>query len=159
MHASGAKTAGCMGNILVPADVKKPTCCLPGCAQPVSTWGEACRDCLTECGDYIAPAQHAAHRSEQQIADELTARDTGTINAYAQQAEIQSGTQTSSAADRALRRALEVQEGSHARIQRISDAQAATARRRNQVCWLCTNRRTCDRKDIGWECDDCQKIQ
>lgn len=106
------------------------------------------------------PRQNAQPRGAQQITDELTARDKGIRHAYAQQAAIQSEAPASSAvADRALRRTLEIREGLQARVQRTIDAQAAHARRRNQVCWLCTNRRTCDRKEIGWECDECQKIQ
>lgn len=142
------------------ADIKDPVCCLPGCPQPVTAWGEACNDCLAVCGDYLAPAKHAAHRSEQQIAEELVARDSGTANAYAQQAAIHSGAlAVSAAADRALRRTLELREGLQGRVQRTTDAQAANARRRNQVCWLCTNRKTCNRKELGWECDECQQIQ
>ena len=35
----------------------------------------------------------------------------------------------------------------------------ADDRRRNQTCWLCTERRTCNRTSAGWECDRCQTLQ
>lgn len=30
--------------------------------------------------------------------------------------------------------------------------------RRNQTCWLCTERRTCTATAAGWECATCQNI-
>jgi hypothetical protein len=30
--------------------------------------------------------------------------------------------------------------------------------KRNQLCWLCEQRRTCTKQERGWECDDCRRI-
>lgn len=55
------------------------------------------------------------------------------------------------AADAALRNAH--------RQQTILEMGAAPERRRNQICWLCTERRTCTPEEMGWECDACRGIR
>jgi len=40
--------------------------------------------------------------------------------------------------------------------QRVADE---PERKRNQLCWLCEERRTCVETSEGWECDDCQEVQ
>lgn len=41
------------------------------------------------------------------------------------------------------------------REQRIADGLEA---KRNQLCWLCQERRTCIKCERGWECADCRRI-
>lgn len=59
------------------------------------------------------------------------------------------------AADDRLRRAHEQQ----ATTENGATQHSAELRRRNQRCWLCTNRRTCTKKEGGWECNSCLEIR
>jgi hypothetical protein len=41
------------------------------------------------------------------------------------------------------------------RALRIADGMEA---KRNQMCWLCEQRRTCTKQERGWECDACRRL-
>lgn len=59
------------------------------------------------------------------------------------------------AADARLRHAYEQQ----ATTELGAAQQDAKPRRRNQTCWLCTERRTCTQEEMGWECDLCRPVR
>ena len=44
----------------------------------------------------------------------------------------------------------------YAAMRRKVNGPAEGERVRNQICWLCEERRTCTRRDGAWECDSCQ---
>jgi hypothetical protein len=40
----------------------------------------------------------------------------------------------------------------------VAAAQQVSPRKRNQICWLCEERRTCTSTAGRWECADCQTL-
>ncbi|WP_051048263.1 hypothetical protein [Rhodococcus sp. AW25M09] len=40
----------------------------------------------------------------------------------------------------------------------VAAAQEVSPRKRNQICWLCDERRTCTSTGGRWECTDCQSL-
>ncbi|QII03763.1 hypothetical protein BH92_27305 (plasmid) [Rhodococcoides fascians A21d2] len=40
----------------------------------------------------------------------------------------------------------------------VAAAQQVSTRKRNQVCWLCEERRICTSTAGRWECIDCQRL-
>ncbi|SIJ24599.1 Uncharacterised protein [Mycobacteroides abscessus subsp. abscessus] len=64
-----------------------PTCCLPGCVQVVSEWGQACQTCISECGHFLQHVSSGVAAAPEQLAEVFAERDRGTRAAYAAQAE------------------------------------------------------------------------
>ncbi|MFY2787430.1 hypothetical protein [Rhodococcus sp. MALMAid1271] len=40
----------------------------------------------------------------------------------------------------------------------VAAAQQVSTRKRNQICWLCEERRTCTSTAGRWECSNCQTL-
>lgn len=108
-------------------------CALPGCNNPVASWGEVCGGCQAAFSGYLQPG-----RPDQPVPTEqnLTQRDTDVAAAYAQQHDH-------AATAPRLRR---------------GGVDGELERRANQRCWLCEERRTCTQMPHGWECDHCRAI-
>ena len=58
-----------------------PDCVIPGCAQPVSAWGEVCAGCVSAFGDMLRHNPGGRRLTEQ----EIRRRDSETRTAYALQ--------------------------------------------------------------------------
>ena len=55
-----------------------PVCVLPGCAEIVGEWGDACADCLDQFGSMLRPG------GDRLTAEQIEARDRETAQAYTQ---------------------------------------------------------------------------
>lgn len=144
-----------------------PVCCLPGCAETVTVWGQVCAGCVREFGYYLAPERSGSDMTGEQLADALADRDRETASAYAAQAETarageqrttaDRGREEYSAAVRYLAKRQLVLEGQL--TAQLTEATANTAvQKANQRCWMCENRRLCTLIQGRWECADCQGI-
>ncbi len=60
------------------AQLRLPTCVLPGCDQQVGDWGIPCQGCIDAFGPII---QHEPE-GRRMTAEEIEDRDTGTRRAY-----------------------------------------------------------------------------
>lgn len=104
-------------------------CVLPGCQNPVSGQGEPCSSCREAFGELLA------HRP-----------GGVPLSAEAQRER-----------DSAARAAYRVRQAA-AEAPRPRDPIEAE-RKRNQTCWLCTERRTCTPVAGRWECDICREVR
>lgn len=112
------------------------TCALPGCSNPVSSWGEACPDCVSAFAGFLRPAgDDQPALTEQDLVD----RDGDVAQARDCQRAIAAGAALGTTAA-------------------VNEARDQPDRRRNQTCWLCEQRRTCCRMPQGWECDACRQV-
>jgi hypothetical protein len=110
-------------------------CALPGCKTIVEQPGEVCADCLAAFGGRIKVIDTTG-RTADEVAAELEQRDTETMAMYATLVE------------------LPYESSTEPPVQ-LNEPE----RKRNQVCWMCEERRTCTPTPAGWECDTCQGIQ
>ncbi|GAA1083184.1 hypothetical protein [Tsukamurella spumae] len=104
-------------------------CVLPGCQNPVTGQGEPCSSCREAFGELLA------HRPGGEP-----------LSAAAQRAR-----------DSAARAAYRVSQATAEAPRPRGPAEAE--RKRNQTCWLCTERRTCTSVAGRWECDTCRAIR
>lgn len=105
------------------------TCCaLPGCAVPVATPGDVCASCRVAFGDMLNVRTDGPSGEPEQVRADLAARDVSTREQYRAQAAT------------------------------VAAAQQVSTRKRNQICWLCEERRTCTATGGRWECADCQAL-
>lgn len=51
-----------------------------------------------------------------------------------------------------------IREQYRAQAATVAAAQQVSPRKRNQICWLCEERRTCTSTAERWECADCQAL-
>ena len=103
-------------------------CALPGCSYPVTDPAEACASCQGAFGSMLRQTT-GPERDPGEVAAELKERDDVVVSRYRER--------TTTDVDEALR---------------------GPEQRRNQLCWLCTERRTCTRQIAGWECRDCAAV-
>ncbi|MCJ0894396.1 MULTISPECIES: hypothetical protein [unclassified Rhodococcus (in: high G+C Gram-positive bacteria)] len=103
-------------------------CALPGCATPVAVPGDVCQSCLVAFGDMLNVRTDGPAHDPERVRAELAARDASTRDQYRAQAAT------------------------------VAAAQQVSTRKRNQICWLCDERRTCTATDGRWECADCQAL-
>lgn len=103
-------------------------CALPGCAVPVATPGDVCQSCRAAFGDMLNIRTDGLARDLEQVRADLAARDASTREQYRAQAAT------------------------------VAAAQQVSTRKRNQICWLCEERRTCTSTAGRWECADCQSL-
>lgn len=103
-------------------------CALPGCAVPVATPGDVCQSCRAAFGDMLNVRTDGLARDPEQVRADLAARDASTREQYRAQAAT------------------------------VAAAQQVSTRKRNQICWLCEERRTCTSTAGRWECADCQTL-
>ena len=101
-------------------------CAVPGCPVPVASPGDVCTSCRRAFGDMLHVLDGPALVEPDQVAAELRERDDSVRAQYRARA-------TAPAAPR-------------------SDSDP----KRNQVCWLCEERRTCTSEEAGWECAHCR---
>lgn len=104
------------------------SCALPGCAVPVATPGDVCQSCRAAFGDMLNVRTNGPAGDPEQVRADLAARDASTREQYRAQAAT------------------------------VAAAQQVSTRKRNQICWLCEERRTCISTDGRWECADCQTL-
>lgn len=108
-----------------------PDCVLPGCRNPVEDHGVPCDECLRIFGDCLQETDRPALTAER-----IEARDSQVRFAYIANQEL---------------------------VDELTEddmpAAAVAERKRNQICWLCDQRRTCTWMPMGWECDTCQEIE
>lgn len=103
-------------------------CALPGCAVPVATPGDVCQSCRAAFGDMLNVRTDGLARDPEQVRADLAARDASTREQYRAQAAT------------------------------VAAAQQVSTRKRNQICWLCEERRTCTSTAGRWECADCKTL-
>ncbi|WP_032366046.1 hypothetical protein [Rhodococcoides fascians] len=103
-------------------------CALPGCTVPVATPGDVCQSCRAAFGDMLNVRTDGLARDPEQVRADLAARDASTREQYRSQAAT------------------------------VAAAQQVSTRKRNQICWLCEERRTCTSTAGRWECADCQTL-
>ncbi|OZC63588.1 hypothetical protein CH306_26385 [Rhodococcus sp. 15-725-2-2b] len=103
-------------------------CALPGCAVPVVVPGDVCQSCRVAFGDMLNVRTEGPAREPAQVRADLAARDASTREQYRAQAAT------------------------------VAAAQQVSSRKRNQICWLCEERRTCTSTGGRWECADCQSL-
>lgn len=139
------------------AQLTLPTCCLPTCTAVVDHWGAACDTCIQEFGTYLAPVERRPDVTDEQIADELAERDRGTMQAYTEQAAVEiAATEPDPAVHWLAKRHIE----KHITMapQVASIVENTEVRKANQLCWVCEERHTCTREQLGWACDRCREI-
>jgi hypothetical protein len=105
------------------------TCILAGCGNP-SEPGRPCEDCV-HTFDRVRASGWQLREGQPMTDAEVAERDIGVIEAYAMQRAAQ---------------VLNV------------EPPGGPQRKRNQMCWLCCERRTCTQQPNGWECDTCLQI-
>lgn len=104
------------------------SCALPGCAVPVATPGDVCQSCRAAFGDMLSVRTGGLAVDPEQVRADLAVRDASTREQYRAQAAT------------------------------VAAAQQVSTRKRNQICWLCEERRTCTSTAGRWECADCQTL-
>lgn len=107
-------------------------CIVQGCKNPTDGEGQVCGDCQEAFAGYMV------HNPGGQVstAEEIAAGDAALQNAYMQQTVMEM-----------------------AAAQHNTGNSGAPERRRNQICWLCTERHTCTKEDMGWECEKCREVR
>ncbi len=103
-------------------------CALPGCGAPVVTPGDVCQSCRVAFGAMLTVRTDGPDLDPEQVRADLAARDASTREQYRAQAAT------------------------------VAAAQEVSPRKRNQICWLCEERRTCTSTGGRWECTDCQSL-
>ena len=103
-------------------------CALPGCGAPVVTPGDVCQSCRVAFEDMLNVRTDGPDLDPEQVRADLAARDASTRDQYRAQAAT------------------------------VAAAQQVSTRKRNQICWLCEERRTCTSTAGRWECADCQTL-
>jgi hypothetical protein len=103
-------------------------CALPGCAVPVAVPGDVCQSCRVAFGDMLTVRTDVPDLNPERVRADLTARDASIREQYRAQAAT------------------------------VAAAQQVSPSKRNQICWLCDERRTCTSTDGRWECADCQAL-
>lgn len=111
-----------------------PRCILPGCGAPTAEQGTPCADCAASFGGYLRQTEGPAMTAEAQ-----NRRDSETHTAYA---ALLAGEDPARAAAASA----------------LPKREAEPERKANQRCWICEQRRTCTKREHGWECNDCLKI-
>lgn len=123
------------------------TCIVPGCRQPVADELDVCGTCRTVFGDYLRETDRPRSYT---IAD-IEARDAGVRAAYLAQFALRSVPAEIDTASAEYRRAV---------VEARTVAQAAgEAEEPGQTCWMCEQRRSCIRRERGWECRECRQIR
>ncbi len=111
-----------------------PRCVLPGCSNPVDTQGHPCGDCRKVFGNML----HHTPGGRRLTADQQEARNAETVAAYTAR--------------------LLADPGPRRRIARDLAAERGEIDKRNQLCWMCEERRLCTLINGKWECRACQEI-
>lgn len=138
-----------------------PTCPLPGCPNPTTHPGTPCPECIDAFGSYLAPAPpRAVPLTAEQITAELAARDRGIAAAYTLQAATEVAATSTDRPSYEAAVLLLAERGLNTSSPTAAVVAAADVKERksNQRCWLCEQRRTCTREQLGWECDTCREI-
>lgn len=107
-------------------------CIVQGCKNSTEREGQVCEDCQDAFAGYMV------HNPDGRVstAEEIAAGDAALANAYANQTIVEMAATPTGTGDR-----------------------REPERRRNQICWMCTQRRTCTKEEMGWECKDCRLIR
>lgn len=103
-------------------------CALPGCRYPVTHPAEACASCRIAFGSLLRQTTEPV-RDPVEVAAELKERDDVVVSRYRERITTD-----------------------------VDEAARGPEQRRGQICWLCTERRTCTRQDAGWESRDCAAV-
>ena len=103
-------------------------CALPGCRYPVTDPAEACASCRTAFGPMQRQTSQPV-RDPVEVAAELKQRDDVVVARYRERTTPD-----------------------------VDEAARGPEQRRSQICWMCTERRTCTRQSAGGECRDCAAV-
>ncbi|MFC8181601.1 hypothetical protein ACFULT_22210 [Rhodococcus sp. NPDC057297] len=103
-------------------------CALPGCRYPVTHPADVCASCRTAFGSMLRQTTEPV-RDPGEVAAELKQRDDVVRTRYRERTTTD-----------------------------VDEATSEPEQRRSQICWLCTERRTCTRQSAGWECRDCAAV-
>lgn len=123
------------------------TCIVPGCRQPVADALDVCSTCRTVFGDYLRETDRPPSYTIADIED----RDADVTAAYLAQFALRTAPAEIDTASAEYRRAV---------VEARTVGQAAGKEEKpGQRCWLCEERRTCIRRERGWECRACRQIR
>jgi hypothetical protein len=133
-------------------------CPLPGCINPVDDPRWPCGECEAALAGYIRPATQS--RTAEEVAAALADRDQAVAAIYAERRTMTPLPEPTGAAPAA---------GPGPMAPAAGAGRAAAARdadpeyRRNQLCWVCEERRSCrldpDRHpEVRWICKTCETI-
>ncbi|ANE83525.1 hypothetical protein A7U43_27710 (plasmid) [Mycobacterium adipatum] len=136
MSGSESATRG----LVSAGELSGPRCILPGCGNGAEEQGMPCGECADAFGSHLRQTEGPAMTVEAQAK-----RDNETQAAYV---VLLAG------GDPARVAAPSWTESAGARTP-VKDP----ARKANQRCWLCEERRTCTRQVHGWECDVCRQVR